>query len=174
MKFWLLLFFFFLFSCFLVFVTLHQKTEEIHNKYIKKVALTKVQMVSAKGYLKAKKLYVPKRSFILATREIKKILLKDPFLFELNDSSFLVKTTLLKITKVVNHVKEDVVLSILAHTDVTGTAKHNLRLSQKRADRLKAYFVGKTNLPLVVAIGYGEIFSLDQSLIEINLKRITQ
>ena len=32
--------------------------------------------------------------------------------------------------------------------------------------------MNKTNLPFIVAIGYGEVFALKNKLIEINLKRI--
>jgi outer membrane protein OmpA-like peptidoglycan-associated protein len=136
--------------------------------------MSKIQSSSAKTYKRGRKDYIPRRSFSLGKQEIAKILLKEPIHFEVNNSSILEKSTLIKIVKIINHVREDVVLSILAHTDANGTAQHNLYLSQKRADKLKEYFRERTNLPLVVAIGYGEIFGFKSRGIEINLKRIKQ
>ena len=174
MKFGLILFIFFISSSLLIFITVERNAHTIYAVQLKKIKISQLQPLSAKTYRRTKKNYVPERSFSLAKEEIERILLKEPIHFELNNSSSLVKSTLIKIAKIVNHVKEDVVLSIFAHTDAEGTAKHNLYLSQKRADKLKEYFLSKTNLPLIVAIGYGETFSLEHRLIEINLKRIKQ
>ncbi len=174
MKFRLTLFLFFIFSISLVFLAIKQNAESIYVEQMKKEKVSKVQVASSKSYRRTRKSYTPEYSFLLAQQEIKRILSVEPIHFEINDSSSLMKLTLIKIVKIVNHVKEDLVLSILAHTDATGSEQHNLSLSQKRADRLKEYFIKKTNLPLVVAIGYGEAFSLEDRLIEINLKRIKQ
>jgi outer membrane protein OmpA-like peptidoglycan-associated protein len=174
MKFRLILFIFFISSILLVVIAVERKSQTIYHEQIKETKLSTIQSLSAKTYRRVRKTYVPERSFSLARQEIKKVLVEEPIHFELNNSSSLVTSTLIKIVKIVNHVKEDVVLSILAHTDAEGTAKHNLYLSQQRADRLKEYFLNRTNLPLVVAIGYGESFSLENRLIEINLKRIKQ
>jgi outer membrane protein OmpA-like peptidoglycan-associated protein len=157
-----------------VFISIEQNSHGIHAKQIKKLQQNKIQISSMKAYSRTRKTYVPEHSFALAEHDIKKILLKDPIYFEVNHSSFLVKSTLIKIVKIVNAVKENVVLSILAHTNASGTAQDNLQLSQKMADKLKEYFLKRTNLPLVVAIGYGEVFSLKKRLIEINLKRIKE
>ncbi|CAA6826407.1 MAG: Unknown protein [uncultured Sulfurovum sp.] len=172
MKFGLMLLIFFITSILLVFITIERNARVIYAKQMHEIKKSKIQIVSKKSYLRTRKIYVPERSCSLAREEIKSILLKEPLHFESNDSRFLGKRTLIKIVKIINHIKEDVVLSILAHTDAVGTAKHNLSLSQKRADRLKKYFINKTNLPLVVAIGYGEVFSLKNRLIELNLTRI--
>jgi outer membrane protein OmpA-like peptidoglycan-associated protein len=172
MKLGLILFIFIIASILLVVVTIEQNSNIIYAQQIKKIKVSKIQALSEKAYLRTRKVYVPERSLFLARQAINNILFKDPIRFEVNDSSYLKKSTLIKIVKIINHVHEDVVLSILAHTDAVGTAKHNLYLSQKRADRLKEYFISKINLPLVVAIGYGKEFSLKNRLIEINLKRI--
>ena len=172
MKFGLILFSFFILSILLVVVSIERNAKGIYQKELNKIKMSSIQHSSAKTYARARKVYVPKRSVVLARKEIENILLKEPIGFEVDDSSFLEKSTLTRIVKVVNHIKEEVVLTVLAHTDAVGTAKHNLYLSQKRADKLKAYFRKRTNLPLIVAIGYGEAFSLKNRLIEINLKRI--
>jgi outer membrane protein OmpA-like peptidoglycan-associated protein len=174
MKVTLILFTFLISSLLLIFIVIEKNAQRIYAEKSEIIRLGKIQTLSAKTYRRTRKFYVPERSFSLAKREIKKILVKDPIQFEVNNSSFLVKSPLIKIVNIVNYVKEDVVLSISAHTDAEGTAKHNLSLSQKRADRLKEYFLDKTNLPLIVAIGYGEAFSLENRRIEINLKRIKQ
>lgn len=172
MRLGLLVFLFFIFSLFLIFISIEQNRQHIYAEQIKELHQNEIQISSSKAYIRTRKFYVPEYSFALAEHEIQKVLLSTPITFKVNESSFLMKSTLIKIVKIVNNVKEDVVLSILAHTDATGTAQHNLQLSQKRADKLKEYFINRTNLPLVVAIGYGEAFLLKNRLIEINLKRI--
>jgi outer membrane protein OmpA-like peptidoglycan-associated protein len=172
MKFELILFYFFSFSLLLVFLAINQNIHSIYNGQITIGAMSKIQISSDKGYIRTKKVYVPERSFILAKQEIENILFKTPINFELNESALLVKSTLIKIVKILNRIKDDVALSILVHTDATGTIQHNLSLSQKRADRLKEYFIKQTNLTLVVAIGYGEVFLRKNKFIEFNLKRI--
>jgi len=167
-------FLFFIFSILLIFITIDQNAYRIHSEQMEKLRISKLQLFFKKSYKRTRKSYVPKRSCTLASQEIEKILLKEPIYFEVNDSSFLGKPTLIKIVKIINHVKEKVVLKILAHTDTEGTAKHNLDLSQKRADKLKEYFSNRTNLPFIVAIGYGEVFALKNRLIEIKLKRIKE
>ena len=174
MKLALIFFIFFISSIGLIFVTVEEKSHIIYDKQMKKLKESTIQTVSAKTYKRAKKLYIPQRSFALGRQEIEKVLLKEPIHFELNDSSLLLKSTLIKIAQITNHIKEKVALSIAVHTDIQGTAKDNLYLSQQRADRLKEYFIKKTDLPLIVAIGYGEAFSLKEKLIKINLKRIKQ
>ena len=174
MKLGLILFTFFISSLLLIFISIEQNANRIDMEQMEKIRISNLQLLSKKSHRRTRKVYVPERSFSLARQEIANLLLKEPIHFEVNNSSFLGKATLIKIVKIINHVKEDVVLTVLAHTDVEGTAKHNLHLSQKRADKLKEYFINKINLPLIVAIGYGEAFSLKTRLIEINLKRIKQ
>lgn len=168
----LAVFLFFIFSLLIVFITIEHNASNIEHKYLEKIQLSKLQKISMKQYTRTRKSYVPNRSYLLAVREIDKVLLDSPIAFKVNGSSPVMKSTLIKIVNIINHIKEDVVLSISSHTDATGSAQHNLLLSQKRADSLKSYFRKRVNLPLVVAIGYGEAFSLEKRLIEINLKRI--
>lgn len=165
---------FFIFSLLLIFLTVDQNAYRLHSEKMEKLRISQLQLVSKKFYKRTRKSYVPERSCSLASQEIEKLLLKEPIQFEVNNSEFFGKSTLIKIVKIINHVKEKVVLEILAHTDSKGTAKHNLDLSQKRADKLKTYFTTRTNLPLIVAIGYGEVFALKKRALEINLKRIKQ
>ena len=174
MKLRLIFFTFFISSFLLILITIERNAYGIHNAKMEKIRIGKIQHLSKKTYKRTRKIYVPERSFSLASQEIKNLLLKEPISFEVNDSSFLGRATLIKIVKIINHIKEDVVLSILAHTDAEGTAKHNLHLSQKRADKLKEYFVNKINLPFIAAIGYGEVFALKSRLIDIKLKRIKE
>jgi len=169
-----ILFLFFSSSLFLIFITIEQNAEKIETKYNERLEVIRLQKICSKSYLRTKKKYVPKRSYLLAKREIQNVLLNSPITFKANDSSLLMNTTLIQIVEILNHLKESVVLSISAHTDAEGSKKHNLLLSQQRADRLKKFFEQRVNLPYIVAIGYGESFSLEHRLIEINLKRIKQ
>lgn len=51
----------------------------------------------------------------------------------------------------------DIVVEVSAHTDSKGTDAYNLKLSQKRADNIVAYIVGKGISPRrVIGVGYGE------------------
>jgi outer membrane protein OmpA-like peptidoglycan-associated protein len=165
---------FFVFSLLLIFITVDQNAYRIHSEKMEKLRLSKLQLLSQKSYKRTRKTYVPERSCVLANQEIKKLLLKEPIDFDPNKSELFGKPTLIKIVKIINHLKERVVLEILAHTDTKGSAKQNLELSQKRADRLKEYFQKRTNLPFIVAIGYGEVFALKDRTFEINLKRIKE
>ena len=169
-----ILFLFFSSSLFLIFITIEQNADKIETKYNERLEVIRLQKISSKCYLRTKKKYVPKRSYLLAKREIESVLLNAPITFKANDSSLLMNTTLIQIVEILNHLKESVVLSISAYTDAEGSKKHNLLLSQQRADRLKKFFEQRVNLPYIVAIGYGESFSLEHRLIEINLKRIKQ
>jgi len=167
-------FLFFIFSLLLILITINQNAYRIHSEQMEKLRISKLQLVSKKSYKRTRKSYVPERSSKLANHEINKLLLTEPIHFKVNNSEYIGKSTLIKIVKIINHVNEEVVLKILAHTDMKGTAKHNLELSQKRADRLKEYFEIRTKLPLIVAIGYGEVFALKKKALEIKLKRIEQ
>jgi len=174
MKINIVYFFFFLFSLLLILIAIDQNAYRIHSECIEKVRVAKLQLLSKKSYKRTRKSYVPERSYRLATQEINKLLLSEPIPFELNSSTHIGKSTLIKIVKIINHLKEDVVLKILAHTNREGSAKYNLELSQKRADRLKEYFEKRIHLPLIVAIGYGEALGFKDSVVEINLKRIKE
>ena len=165
---------FFISSLLLIFITVDQNAYRLHSEKMEKLRLSRLQLVSQKTYKRTRKRYVPMRSCALANQEIEKLLVKAPISFERNRSEFFGKSTLIKIVKIINHVKERVALTILAHTDTQGSAKENLILSQQRADRLKLYFETRTHLPLIVAIGYGEVFALKDRVIEINLKRIKE
>jgi len=165
---------FFIFSLLLIFITIDQNAYRLHSEKMEKLRISKLQLVSKKNYKRTRKSYVPERSCTLANQEIEKLLRKEPIEFKVNNSEFSGKSTLTKIVKITNHVKEKIILEILTHTDTKGTAKHNLELSQKRADKLKTYFITRTDLPLIVAIGYGEVLALKNRALEINLKRIKQ
>lgn len=69
--------------------------------------------------------------------------------------------------KTLNHVYESMVewraikIEFQVHTNNTGTAPNNLKLSQSRADALRLYLVGKgINPNRIKAIGFGEEFPI--------------
>jgi len=185
MKFKKLIFLFFTASGILIFFALLNCAKPLYEEQLILIKELKIQKVCMKHDLRKRKIYVPNRSFTLAQKEIDRILKNHPLLFASN--SFLMdknntssmRQTLRKIGAVINHTKEDVILSIETHTDNLGSQQHNLELSQKRADILKNYFIKRVNIPLIVAIGYGEALPLlekgvDNRRVEINLKRIQQ
>ena len=66
------------------------------------------------------------------------------------------KNSLDEIIEVINSSKQSLSLIVEGHTDSSGSAKYNKRLSQKRADSVKKYILGKTENLEVESIGYGE------------------
>ena len=159
-------------SCLLIFISIDQNIKDIYRQENKKLTKNKTYNVSNKTESKRRKLYVAKCSYFLAQEKIENILLKKSMQFEVNNSDLLRKDILIRIVKIINQLKHEFVLSIFIHTDKAGSSKYNLNLSQQRADKLKEYFQKNTRLPLIVAIGYGEEFSLESGFIKMNLKRI--
>jgi len=168
----ILLIAFILSSITLTYFAIKTEAPIIYAQYLQAIEAKKALLVSAKSYKKSRKVYIPPRSSSLGEREIQKLLQTYPLQFSDNNATLVVNPSLHKIVKILNHLNEEVVLSIETHSDVTGSMKQNLLLSQQRADNLKNYFREKTNLTLVVAIGYGEMLSLKEKLIKIHLKRI--
>ena len=172
MKLNFIIFLFILSSLALLYSALEGNASVLYAEYLKKNEEKKELLMSSKSYKKTRKEYTPTRSVSLANRAVQRILLQTPIEFESNSSSLVFNVKLARIAKIINHLNEQSVLSITAHTDDIGSMQDNLLLSQKRADNIKKYFLNKINLPLVVAIGYGEALSLKKESIKINLKRI--
>lgn len=165
------LFLFVISAVVLIFMAL-QNAKSLHKAHLEKVRLSKIQMFSMKDYKRTRKIYTPERSLVLAQMEIKNILEEGIIDLEENSISNQVKSRLVEIANILNHVKEDVVLSIEVHSKLSGSKYKNLKLSQEQADILKSYFIEKTTLPLIVAIGYGETSALKNGKTALNLKRI--
>jgi len=187
MKLKLLIFLFITFSILLIASALQMHAKVLNDKRLELIRLSKIQKVCMKSYPRKRKIFVERCSFSLAQAKIDKYLKEQPILFLSNSVSLdtnvtntlevnLLKQTLIKVLAIVNRVDDKIILSIEAHTDSKGTKKNNLELSQKRVDVLKKYFLKRTNLPYIVAIGYGESLPLNSEKsnrhIEINLKRI--
>ncbi len=136
---------------------------------------------STKKYLKKRDKFVPIRTLEMAQKEVDILLEKTPSLFydramelEQNSSNVVVvnpiKKRLFNLVRVFNHLDEDAILIINIYSNSKGSQQYNLELSQKYADYLKKYFMERTSLPLIVAIGYGTTIPLKK--VEMNLKRI--
>ncbi len=143
-----------------------------------------------KNYKKRRKEFVPTRVLALAQEEIDATLDTKFYLFSNNSINLeenisgrvninSTKVTLIKLVKILNHLEEDAILIIKTYSDQNGSKAYNLELSQKRADVLKKYFIERTYLPLIIAIGYGKtlVSKKDNKTkkyrqVEINLKRI--
>ena len=163
--------YFFISILFIAFA-LFMNAESLYEEQLEKNRLSNIQKVTTKKYSRQRKSYVPKRSIVLAQKEINRLLENEPIIFTVNNFSLKMSKVLINIVTILNNMKEEVVLNIITHTDNKGTSAYNLDLSQKRADNLKVYFRKRTNLPFVVAIGYGKEFLLKNSLLEISLQRI--
>jgi len=174
MKLRILWFLFFIFSILLIMVTLKKNVQSLYDEYRESIRIAKIQKFSNKRYPRLRKTSTAERSFVLANLEIQNILQKESITFKANTISSLVKPQLIKIVNILNHIKEDVALSIAVYTKAKGSGGETLKLSQKQADVLKAYFIQRTTLPLIVAIGYGETLSDKHKGVVLNLKRIKQ
>ena len=134
---------------------------------------------SKKNYLKRREEFVPIRTLSMAQKKIDMLLDNNSIEFEKNISNNGgIKVILNNLVKVLNHLDEDAILTINTYSKKKGSRQYNLELSQQRADVLKKYFIEKTSLPLIVAIGYGGTIPFKKEdkpkhrQVEINLKRI--
>ena len=159
---------FFILSILLIVLTLNEYMQESLFSYKKGPIVQK----SKKKYLKRRKEFVPIRPLALAQKEIDRLLDSSAKL----EQNMSIKTILPSLVKVLNNLEEEAILTISTYSDQNGSKAYNLEISQKYADSLKKYFLDKTSLPLIVAIGYGNTITFKESKehnwVKINLKRI--
>lgn len=183
MKLRLIIFLSFIVATLFIAFALYMNVPKLYKEQLDRTKLAKIQKVCLKEHTRQRKLYVPKRSVFLAQQAVNKLLKKHPIDFKKNDFSLnvdsnmtnainLKKQTLTTIVNTVNRLKENAVLNITTYTDTNGSAEGNLLLSQKRADRLKTYFLERTNLLLITAIGYGKALPLSSRRVEIKLQKV--
>jgi outer membrane protein OmpA-like peptidoglycan-associated protein len=183
----------FVFSSFLlILLCLLTEAKPIHLKRLETIRLSKIQKVSMKDYPRKRDYHVRERNVVRANFKIDELLRRQPIIFGMNglslDENESVeikennnKVILARVIDVLNHVNEDVVMSIAVHTNQRGSNRKNLKYSQILADKLKKYVTKRSNILLVTSIGYGEEFPLinvDKNVsnerIEIGLKRVQQ
>ena len=159
---------FFILSTLLIVLTLTEYAKgSLFYKTSKELRVQKSQ----KSYLKRREEFVPTRTLDIAQKEIETFLNINDGIFKNNSIELEQKKRLNHLVKVLSHLEEDAILTISTHSEQNGSKAYNLKLSQQRADVLKRYFIAKTSLPLIVAIGYGKDRTKHKQ-VEINLKRI--
>jgi len=179
---------FLLFSIFFILLVLSIVAKPLHLKRLEEERIANIQKVCMKEHPRERKKKIPQRSLEEAEKEIYRFLHNSPLLFKSGAISFESnesieanpsKVSLNYISKVLSHIDEEVIVMIEVHTDKDGTNKQNLKISQERADMLKAYIDERCKIKLIVAIGYGEEIPLPKSekksnnrRVEIHLKRI--
>ncbi|MBU1667888.1 OmpA family protein [bacterium] len=180
---------FLLSSTLLILLCLFLYATPLNEYRLEMLRLSKIQKVCMKEYIKKRDKHIYIYSLEKAQQEIDRYLQKNPLEFVPNSTSFeennsvptqpnLHKVTLAGITKVLNTLTEKVALSIATHTDKAGSQQENLKLSQARADILKAYMQEKSNVSFISSIGYGEELPLTADIngtnrrVELHLKRI--
>jgi len=97
--------------------------------------------------------------------KIVKLLRDNPIYFKINSTSIRddSKSGLNKIILLLKELPNNIVVRVEGHTDTTGEASFNKKLSQKRADSVKLYLQdGGVNNLKIIALGRGE----EQPLIE--------
>jgi outer membrane protein OmpA-like peptidoglycan-associated protein len=156
-----LLFLFLFFSVLLISLSLWLITKPLYLQQVEAQRVANIQTVYRKTYLKKRDTHIPQRSIITAQKVINQLLIQYPILFEenltsLDNNQSSNRQTLSKIITVINNMRERVILKIETHTDKSGSKKHNLKLSQQRADKIKLYIAQRTDIPFISAIGYGK------------------
>lgn len=178
-----LLFLFLLFSILLISLSLWLITKPLYLQQMEAQRVANIQTEYRKTYLRKRDKHVPQRSIMTAQKAINQLLTNYPILFRenhvnLDNNQSSNRQTLGKIIAVMNNMRESIILKIETHTDKSGSKKHNLKISQQRADQLKLYIAQRTNIPFISAIGYGKEIPLKSKKksyfrrIEFNLQRI--
>ena len=178
---------FILSSIVLVLIYLYIFTKPLYLTQLEKERISNIQKVCMKEYPRNRAKVTINRNVAEAKEKIYRLLKKTPIAFDIarvsidNNSTHPNKNKVIlkELIIVLNNIKEDFILSIFAYTDKDGSRQKNLKLSQERADRIKAYIEKRTDITLITSIGYGEELTfpkstkkLTNSHIEINLKRI--
>lgn len=103
---------------------------------------------------------IQKRKIANAQQEIDRLLKNNPIYFEKGSDQITLdsKKILDKIIDIVNKTSEEIErMRIAGHTDASGSAAYNKRLSQKRAASVRDYLIEKKiKVPTLEAVGYGE------------------
>ena len=164
LKFTVLLFLFL--STLLVISVLHEKLNPLRNEYNAQIRLANIQHISTKKENRERKVYVPQYTIEQASKEILFILKKSPIKVVSKVYSPQTQSTLLKIVKMIDALKERPVLMIKVVCYTKALDSTNFRISQEYADRLKAYFLKKTNVLYISAIGYGATLGTEEEKIK--------
>jgi len=179
---------FILSSISLILLFLYIFSKPLHLERLEKERIANIQKVCMKEYPRSRDRQILERNVLEADEEIHRILKKKPIHFPPSSISIdnnnthginQNRVTLKSVVDIVNHISEDVILSISTHTDSDGSSSKNLKLSQKRADILKEYIGKRCQVTLITSIGYGEELPLAKTTkkltnkrVEIDLKRI--
>jgi outer membrane protein OmpA-like peptidoglycan-associated protein len=155
MKLRFLVFLFILLSILLIITALNNQLNQLRSAYNEQVRLENIQHVSKKKEKRERKTYVPTYTIEQANKTIISILTQTPIYVEADEYSSLTKSTLAKIVAIINKLEKRAVLSIKVERYKKKSPSNNLKISQKNADRLKAYFLDRTKLSFISAIGYG-------------------
>lgn len=97
------------------------------------------------------------KQLVVITRE--KLIIKDKVYFDTGKATLQARSSTLldQIAAILTTHVEIKLLQVEGHTDNTGVAEQNLKLSQDRADSVKAYFVKKgVNESRVKSVGFGQ------------------
>ena len=103
---------------------------------------------------------IQKRNIANTQQKIDTLLKSNPIYFEKGSDQITLdsKKILDRIIDIVNKTSEEIErMRIAGHTDASGSATYNKRLSQKRAESVRDYLIEKKiKVPTLEAVGYGE------------------
>jgi outer membrane protein OmpA-like peptidoglycan-associated protein len=155
----------------------------LHLKKVEIRRVANIQKTYYKNYLKRRDRHTPLRHAKSAQKKIEKLLALHPIYFDLNSSLLEYKLSkmernknyvaLAQIIEVLNNLNEKIILKIKTHTTKTGSKKHNLKLSQQRADKIKDYIQKRSNIIFISSIGYGKEITLIKSKKKLKQEPLT-
>jgi len=121
---------------------------------------------------------VQKQHIQKVQQNINTILKNNPIYFKRNSNELTLssKQILDKIIDIVNKTTEEIEiakLKISGHTDASGSAAYNKKLSQKRADTVRDYLIEHhIKVPALEAVGYGEEMPVTQNPYDKQNRRV--
>jgi outer membrane protein OmpA-like peptidoglycan-associated protein len=171
-----ILFLFFTLSVLLIYWVISNYAKPLQEEQLKLIHLSQLQKGSMKKHLRRRVVLLPYCSIWIAQKEIQNYLLSHPIVFKPNSITLETnetKKTLAYLVKVIHHTEDKIIINIATHTDSSGSKKHNLKLSQQRADLIKKYFSKRVEVPFIMAIGYGEAFSVKKKNQKVETPKVT-
>jgi len=168
-----ILFLFFSLSVLLISWVVFHYAKPLQEEQLNIMHLSQLQKISKKAHSRRRALYLPYYSVWLSQKEIQKFLLSHPILFKSNYFTSSTNQTLASLVKRINHTEEKFIIKITTHTNSQNSKKDNLKLSQQQADLIKEYFSKRVEVPFIMAIGYGEAFTVKKRNQKVEAPKVT-
>jgi len=138
---------FILLSILLLTLSIFFTAQPLYQKKLEKRRIENIQKVYYKEYYKRRDFHIPKRSLLLAQKEINQLIK--------NHKPEEKQQLLIQTISILNNIKEKFVLKIEVHTAKKGSKRELLKYSKIEAKELKNFIQNRTEIPFISSIGYG-------------------